>query len=386
MYARLLNSENSSFFLFGPRGVGKSFWVRNHFSNFFEVDLLKTGVELKYRQNPNLFQKEIKALPKGSWVFIDEVQKLPSILDEVHSLIETKNLNHKFILTGSSARKLKKDGANLLAGRVKTLHMYPLTIKELGADFNLENSLMYGNLPKSVLAENNQERIDFLQAYTETYLKEEIQREAAVKNLSSYLRFLKISAICNGQKINLSSLSRDSGVERSTAQGYLQVLVDTLLGELLQPLALKFRVKEVGHPKFYYFDCGVIRSLNNMIYDPLDSTEKGLQFETLILNELKSYNRYNKIGGEFYYWGTNDGHEVDFIYTRGKKAVGIEIKSTKKWRNEYSKSLELLLDAKKIQSAYGVYWGEEVLNHNQVTILPLKVFVEKLWNNELKLF
>lgn len=330
-------------------------------------------------------RKEILALPKSSWVFIDEIQKLPILLDEVHSILEEFKGHYHFILTGSSARKLKRDGANLLAGRAITQYLYPLTFSELKNDFSVEKSLKFGNLPIVVTEKTNQAKIDFLQTYVDTYLKEEIQQEAAVKNLSSFVRFLKVATISNGQKLNLSGLSRNAGVERSTAQGYFQILTDTLIGELLQPWSLKFRVKEVDHPKFYFFDTGVVRTLLNLLHDDIESADKGFLLETLLFHELKAYNSYHKIGGEFYFWGAGN-LEVDFIYSRGKTAVGIEVKSSKQWKKEFSTSLKLLLEAKKIKYAYGVYLGEAILNDEGVMIFPLSVFLKRLNNNELNLF
>lgn len=384
MYTRSLNIRNNrSFFLFGPRGVGKSSWVNLNFPDAKKIDLLKTAEVIKYQSNPELIHQEVQGLEKSRWIFIDEIQKLPQLLDDVHALIEQ---GYKFILTGSSARKIKRQGANLLAGRATTEQMFPFTSHELGQVFDLELSMAYGNLPLSVNSPDPQSKVDYLQSYFETYLREEIQQEALVKNLSAFSRFLRVAAISHGQKVNLSAIARDAGVERPTAQGYFQILVDTLIGDLLKPWPLKFRVKEVDHPKFYFFDSGVVRAILNQLQESPDKAERGTLFETLVFNELKAFNRYKKIGGEFYFWGLHGGAEVDFIYSRGKKAVGIEVKSSSVWKSDHGKSLKLLREAKKIQHAYAVYLGPTVLKDGPITVYPFLEFIKALYSENIPLF
>lgn len=382
----MLSYQNQSFFLLGPRATGKSTWVKQNYPKAICYDLLETKTFLKFQSDPAQFRKEILALNKPEWIFIDEIQRLPLLLNEVHSLIELKNKKIKFILTGSSARKLKREGANLLAGRAYTNYFFPLVSTEIGESFSIEESLFYGNLPLVVSTSNKKDKIRFLESYVETYLKEEIQAEALVKNLSGFSRFLKVASILNGQKVNLSNISRDAGVQRSTAQGYFQILIDTMIGVTLAPLSLKLRVKEVDHPKFYFFDTGVLRTIQNEIYDPIEGIEKGFLLETYILHELRTFNSYHHIGGEFYYWGTNDGHEVDIIYSRGKKQIGIEIKSSKKWKPEYSKDLKLLLKTNHIKKAYGLYLGEEIIQDENIEIWPVLDFMKALYLGKIVLF
>lgn len=381
MYTRSLKAVQKSFFLFGPRGTGKSTWVKQHYPNAVFFDLLKTQVFLRFQQDPTLFRKEVDALPKNSWIVIDEIQKLPILLDDVHSLIEESQL--KFILTGSSARKLKHQGANLLAGRAITKQFFPLTIEELGDDFNLEEALKFGTLPAVVSEKTELGKIEFLEAYTLTYLKEEIQQEAVVKNLSSFSRFLTVAALSNGQKMNISNLSRDAGVARPTAQGYFQVLVDTLIGTLLPAWSLKLRVKEVDHPKFYFFDPGSVRSILNRLRDPLESIERGTLLETYLLNEMKAHISSRSLGGEFYYWGIHGGMEADFIWVRGKTAIGFEIKASPRWRSEYSDALNTLRREGKIQMGFGIYLGTEILRDETIEVLPLKDFMVLLNGNKV---
>lgn len=192
-YKRSLAPPSKSFFLFGPRGTGKSTWVKEHFPTAHYFDLLQTRNFLRFQIDPSLFRKEVEALSAGQWVVIDEVQKLPILLDEVHSLIEEKKI--RFVLTGSSARKLKRQSTNLLAGRAITKNFFPLTAEEMGADFDLSRVLEFGSLPAVICSQNLQEKIEFLEAYANTYLKEEIQQEALVKNLSSFTKFISVAAL-----------------------------------------------------------------------------------------------------------------------------------------------------------------------------------------------
>lgn len=383
MYTRSLTTQNHSFFLFGPRGVGKSSWVKKHYPKAHLVDLLQTQNFIKYQAAPQLFREDLLKTKGNCWVFVDEVQLLPILLNEVHSLIEGFGERFKFILTGSSARKLRRSGVNLLAGRARTEYLFPLTAGEMKKDFDLEDSLSFGNLPLSVNESADKQKIRFLESYVETYLKEEIQQEALVKNLSGFSRFLKIAALLNGQKMNLSAVSRDAAVSRSTAQGYFQILTDTLLGTLVQPLSLKFRVKEVDHPKFYFFDTGVVRTIQNQLRDEMDDQERGFLLETFILHELKAFNAYHAVGGEIYYWGTHDGKEVDFIFSRGKLQVGIEIKAGKKWRSEYGENLRLLKTANKIHQAHAIYGGSEKIQDQDVTVWPILQFISALERGEV---
>lgn len=385
MYARSLQVPAATFFL-GPRGCGKSTWLRHHLTKFHRIDLLRTDTFLRYQQNPALLRSDVEALPHPSWVSIDEVQKLPELLDEVHAILEDFKGKYRFALTGSSARKLKRENVNLLAGRALTESLFPFIANELGSNFDLEDSLKFGNLPAVVTAGTAEEKARILESYTETYLREEIQQEAAVKNLASFARFLRVAALANGQKVDVTALARDTGVQRSTVQGYFQILSDTLLGTLLQPWPLKFRVKEVDHPKFYFFDTGVVRTLLNYQREPLERADRGFIFETWFFHELQAYNRYHHIGGEFYFWSTHSGPEVDFIYSRGKKAVGFELKAGTDWRPEYCETLQLLIDEGKLKRGIGVYTGTRKLKVGDVEVWPAEKFLEGLHSGKEGLF
>ena len=263
MYSRLLTLPSKSFFLFGPRGTGKSVWLQQVLGHApLSIDLLSSGEYLRYKRDPGLLAREAVALQdRNAWIIIDEVQKLPELLDEVHALLFARDQDYRFALSCSSARKLKRSQANMLAGRALSKKMFPLSMLETGTDFSLQDALRYGQLPMSVTAFGAPEKVDFLDAYVETYLKEEVQQEALTRNLDSFYRFLGVAALVNGQMLNISNIARELGIARSTVQGYFSILEDTLLGWFLPAYRNKVKVKEVAHVKFYLFDCGIQRAL-----------------------------------------------------------------------------------------------------------------------------
>ncbi len=263
--------------MLGPRGTGKSHWLKNCFKPELTIDLLRSKTYLELSSDPSKLRSQVEALPFGSKIVIDEVQKLPALLDEVHSLIFDYKEKYQFALTGSSARKLKKQKANWLAGRAINYTFFTLTCVELEKDFRIDQILQFGSLPEICTSKNNQDKEDYLMAYIDNYLKEEIQQEAAARNLQSYHRFLTHAALMNGQVVNLNNISREAGVNRQTVEGYFQVLQDTLLGQIVEPILLKAKIKEVSTPKFYFFDCGVVRALQNN-FDEVLGADKGYLF------------------------------------------------------------------------------------------------------------
>lgn len=371
VYKRILECPSHSFFLFGPRGTGKSVWLDLTLAQAeLKINLLKSGEYLKYKREPALLAREVAALKKGAWIIIDEVQKLPELLDEVHALLFESKYAYKFALSGSSARKLKRTEANLLAGRALLKHMFPLSLRETADDFDLELAIRYGRLPLCVTTASVADKIDFLDAYVETYLKEEIHQEALVRNLDSFYRFLNVAALVNGQLLNISNIARDVGVARSTVQGYFNILEDTLLGWYLPAYRNNAKVKEVAHPKFYWFDCGVLRALAGLHREQPSTAESGLLFETYILNEFRALNDWKSHGARFFYWRTESGTEVDLIWKQGRRCIGFEIKGTTAWKQNFNKGLNVLLDAGQIQQAFGVYRGERPQKIGGVTVLP----------------
>ena len=349
MIRRRLNIlKSNSFFLFGARGVGKSYLINEFLkeakvenSNFLCVDLLEPDVFDKYVRNPSALMQELSATNKNfEWVVIDEVQKIPQLLDVVHKLIETTKI--KFALTGSSARKLKRGGANLLAGRAYTYSLFPLTSNEIGSEFNLNQALTWGTLPKSYLSNNDQERMHYLRSYAYTYLKEEIQVEQIVRKIDPFRKFLNIAAQMNGKIINFSSIARDVGVSDVTVQTYFQILEDTLIGFMLEPYHTSIRKRQRESPKFYFFDTGVQRSLADQLTLPLiESTYLfGNTFEHFIILELKRRSEYLMNDYKFSYLCTKDNAEIDLIIERpGKPIALIEIKSSTEIKEEHVSQL-----------------------------------------------
>lgn len=383
MYARLLSLPSQSFFLFGPRGTGKSMWLAHVLPDAaLNIDLLRSSTYLAYKRDPSLLGREVAALPPGSWVVIDEVQKAPELLDEVHALMFASGHDTRFALSGSSARKLKKSNANMLAGRAWSKRMFPLSALETSEDFRLEEALRYGQMPLRINAASTADQVEFLDAYVETYLREEIWQEALVRNLDAFHRFLSVAAVVNGQILNLSNIARDVGVARSTVQGYFSILEDTLIGWQLPAWRKRAKVKEVAHPKFYLFDCGVQRALAGLHRDKPSRGERGVLFETWLLNEFRALNAYGSHGAEMFYWRTESGNEVDLIFKRGAWATGIEIKSTATWNDRFNKGLRTLLDAGDIDHAFGVYTGERELRFGDIRVLPYQKALQAAWQGD----
>jgi predicted AAA+ superfamily ATPase len=297
-------------------------------------------------------------------------------LNEVHALIAERGRAYRFALSGSSARTLKRMDVNLLAGRAVNRQFFPLTGAELNYDFDPDRVLRFGLLPQ-IHAEPDY-ALDALEAYVANYIREEIQQEAIVRNLESFSRFLEVAALMNGQIANVSGLARDAAVARPTVQGYFTALVDTLIGIWLPAWRRRAKVKEVASPKFYLFDPGVARALAGRLREPLDGSERGFLLETWILHELRAAMAIQETGGELCYWRTPSGSEVDFVWTRGSHAVGVEVKAAATWRREYGTTLKALIAQRSLQGGYGVYLGTAELKDATLRILPLRRFLKDL--------
>ena len=345
------------------------------------IDLLRMQEVLALTRQPGLFRSRVEALPASSWVVIDEIQRLPQLLDEVHSLLATHPGRFRFAMLGSSARKLRRLDVNLLAGRAIRREFFPLTGREMEYDCALNELLAFGTLP--AIRTDVSGAVDVLEAYATTYLREEIQQESLIRDLPSFSRFLEVAALANGQVTSVASIARDAGVARPTVQRYFDVLVDTLIGIWVRPWKASARVKEVGHPKFYFFDTGVLRALHGSIREPLERAERGPLLETLILHELRAHMAIAGTGGEIGYWRTPSGGEIDFIWRCGKRAVGIEVKASNRYRREEATTLGEFLERKIVSSAFVVYDGEDVLKDGGITVLPVTEFMRRLARNDV---
>ncbi len=380
MYTRALKLPEMSFFLLGPRATGKTTWLKRSLNDppVHWVNLLLDSELARIANNPAVFQQEVSALPADTWVVVDEVQRLPSLLNQVHHILTEHPGRYRFALTGSSARKLRRKSTNMLAGRALSLQFFPLTRSEMAKDFDLESALQFGTLPLVVSAPNDMLRRQILKAYGETYLTQEIRAEAAVKSLESFSRFLQVAALMNGQAINTSNVARDASVSRTTVQGYFEILQDTLIGYFLPAFRPRKRVRESAHPKFYLFDTGVARTLNGTLFNQLTDMERGPLFETWVCHELRAYLEYSQCGGELAYWRTPNGVEVDFILSRGDSAIGIEVKSSATWRAHSGDALKELLRENVIQRAIGVYGGEHMIKDGPIEVYPAATWAAKL--------
>lgn len=338
MIHRIVNtSKTHSFFLLGARGTGKSTHILRHYSgkDTLFIDLLKPEEEAALLKTPHLLVERIRAHgPKLRRVIIDEVQKLPKLLDVVHHQIEAaKRAGHplQFILTGSSARKLRRGAANLLAGRAFLYYLYPFTHQELGDQFNLTQILQYGSLPAIFSYDTPSEKRMYLETYGRTYLKEEIWNEQIVRKLEPFAHFLEIAARCNGKILNFSKIGRDIGSDTKTVQSYYQILEDTLAGFLLPAYHRSVRKRQTVAPKFYFFDTGVKRALDaTLTVDLLPQTYAfGDAFEHFIIVEIMRLSSYRQNNYRLSYFRTHEDAEIDCVIERpGKPPLLVEIKSS----------------------------------------------------------
>jgi len=354
--ARLLKlPQKHNLFLFGARGTGKSTLLQQLFlpDNCLWLNLLDPEQEARFAINPKELSNLVLALPKKiTHVIIDEVQKAPKLLDVVHFLCE--NTKKNFILTGSSARKLKFGGANLLAGRAFVYNLFPFTFLELQDRFNLNSALQWGLLPKVVFLKTNAEKQLFLQAYATTYLKEEIWGEHFIRRLDPFRKFLEVAAQCNAKIINYANIAYDTGVDDKTIKEYFGLLEDTLIGFFLEPFKHSFRKRLSAKPKFYFFDCGVVRALGRSLSVPLTTSTSayGEAFEHFVILECIKLAAYFKPEYRFSYLRTKDDLEIDLVVERpGKPILFIEIKSSSNVQERDLSQLRLATrDFKKCES------------------------------------
>ena len=377
MYKRLLkipDSLDKSFFLFGPRGTGKTWWVKESFADSIYLDLLDTHLYMELKSDPIRINNYIPT-NNSKWIIIDEVQKVPALLNEVHRLIEEKG--YKFILTGSSARSLRKKGVNLLAGRALIYNMYPLTVMELNDDFNLNNILNYGELP-SIFGSANPKK--YLQAYVKTYLQEEVMQEGLTRNLSAFSKFLEIASFSQGSMLNMSAIAREIGIDQKTVIQYFDILYDLLLARSLPIFTKRAQRKVVAHSKFYFFDVGVFQTLRPK--GPLDVPTEihGIALESLFLQELIAINNYFDLEFQFYFWRTRHGVEVDIIAYGAQGLIAFEVKSKSYVDKKDLKGLKTFKSDYPVAKLYLIYNGDKKLYFEDIEVLPINWALKNLLN------
>ena len=373
MLARILQApERSSFFLFGPRGTGKSTWARATYPDALYLDLLDDGTYAPLLAQPSRLEARIDALGPAT-VVIDEVQKLPALLDQVHRLIELRGT--RFVLTGSSARKLRRAGVNLLAGRALTLAMHPLTAVELGDAFQLADSVRYGHLPGVRDAEDKDA---FLRSYVGTYLKEEVQQEALVRNLPAFARFLEAASFSQAGVLNLQTVANDCGIPRKTVETHFQLLEDLLLARRLPVFQRRARRAMTHHPKFYFFDAGVYRAIRPRGPLDIDAEIDGAALETLVLQELTAIDSALQLRYDIHFWRTGAGAEVDFVLYGERGFLAIEVKRASNFRSEDLKSLRLFREDYPEARAILLYGGRDAYRIDDIEVWPLDEFLRTL--------
>ncbi len=376
MYPRCLDLpkllKKRSYFLLGPRGVGKSTLIEETLPDAKIYDLLDASVFQRLVRDPNLISQETKAT---TLVVIDEIQKFPTLLDEVHRLIVKRK--QRFLLTGSSARKLRKGGANLLAGRAYQASLHPLTSQEIPG-FDLLTYLNTTGLPEFY----GQDGVsDYLTAYVGTYLQQEISAEALTRNLPGFVRFLEVVALCNGGEINYSNISSDCGVAVRTVEAYFEILNDTLIGFSITPFLSSKKRKAITRAKYYLFDIGVVNFLTRRGRVEFKSELFGRLFEHFIALELRAFLAYHFLNLPLQYWRSTSHFEVDFIL--GNK-LAIEVKGTDLVADKHLKGIRAFKEEGLIQN-YAVVSLDpnERLTEDGITIWPWKVFLNKLWAGEI---
>lgn len=362
--------EKKSYFLFGPRQTGKTSLIRHTLEGIRVYDLLDSSVYLALNQNPERIAQEISA--KDRIIVIDEIQRLPELLNEVHRLIEEKKI--RFLLTGSSARKLRRGGINLLGGRARIKYLHPLTSRELGDSFDLIRAVERGLLPSIYFSDDPESD---LKAYAGLYLQQEIVAEGIIRNIPAFSRFLRVSAFCNGTIVNFTKVSNDAQVARTTVYEYFEILKDTLILHEIPAWKKSKKRKPLSSSKYYFFDVGVVSALQGRPFRQ-GTPEFGEAFETFILCELISSKDYLS-GDVLNYWRSTSGFEVDFIIG---DHTAVEVKAKQNISRHDVKSLLKLAEEKKLKRYLCVSLEPRTRTFEKIIILPYKKFLEALWNKE----
>ncbi len=378
--SRIYRLPGGSFFLFGLRGVGKSTWIRSQLPDAHRFDLLDEGLYQELLADPEPFAGALRRLDPESWVVVDEVQRLPGLLNEVHRFIEDRGL--RFALLGSSARKLRAAGVNLLGGRALWREMFPLAPEELGEDFDLDRTLEIGALP--LVLDSDSPR-DTLRAYVQLYLREEIKGEALVRNLPGFARFLPVAGLFHGQLVNVSGIARDAGVARTTVEGYLGVLEDTLLIRRLPAYEARLRARERRHPKLYWVDPGVARAAKGA-YGPVAQEEAGPLLEGWVHTLLRTYMAERELAEEIAYWAPAESKEleVDFVLRRGSDLCAIEVKSARRVHPGDLAGLRAVAEMPGLRRRILLHRGSRpTKTEDGIDLWPVETFLEALEEDRL---
>ena len=368
-------SAGESFFLWGARQTGKSTLLKKLFPRSLWFDLLQTDVFERFQRNPSQLREVIMATQPSEPVVIDEIQKIPTLLDEIHWLIE--NTHTRFVLSGSSPRKIIRSQANLLGGRALRYELFPLVSSEI-PDFDLLRALNHGLLPRHYLSDNPKKLIS---SYIGNYLRDEIIAEARIRNVSSFSRFLEVAAFSNGEMVNYTNIASECGVSAPTVKEYFQILEDTLTGRFLPSFQKRPKRRVILAPKFYYFDVGLVNYLLKRGRIELGSEIFGNAFEHFIYQEIVAHSHYSGIQYPLYYWRTASQIEIDFVL--GDHEVAIEVKSTANANPRHAKGLKSFAEDYPIKKQILITNDLYPRQMGSVLVLPWKVFLEKLWGGDV---
>ncbi|MBR3021645.1 MAG: ATP-binding protein [Bacteroidaceae bacterium] len=375
MYDRIIkidNEYNDSVFLWGARQVGKTTWLTIQYPNCRYYDLLRPSEFERLLRHPELLSEELENYGEGDTVIIDEIQKLPQLLDEVHYLIQRKGI--RFILSGSSARKLKRVGTNLLGGRATKEQMFPLVSAEI-PDFDLLRAINNGMIPRHYMVQNPWER---LRGYIGVYLNEEIREEALTRNLKSFSHFLEIAARCNGEMLVYKNIAQDCGIDYRTVKEYFAILEDTLVGYLIPGFTRTSKRISIAAPKFYFFDVGIANYLSHRREILPGTDDFGHAFEHLIIQEIIAYLGYSHSEERLTYWRTKNGYEVDAIIGEGR--VAIEVKSSEEVQSRHTRGLKAFSEDFPEARLIIVSLDKYPRKLNGVDVIPAVDFLKDLWN------
>ncbi|HRT63144.1 MAG TPA: DUF4143 domain-containing protein [Syntrophales bacterium] len=368
---RFFKPPASSYFLFGPRGTGKSTFVKRQYGDAIYIDLLDPERIRSFSARPERLKEIADANPSSVHIVVDEVQRVPEMLTVVHKLIE-ENKRRSFVLTGSSARKLKRAGVDLLGGRALLHTLHPFMAGELGNEFNLDQALQYGLLPLVIHAKDPEE---VLRSYTALYLREEVQMEGLVRNVGNFSRFLEAISFSHASILNISNVSRECEVERKVVESYVTILEDILLGWRLPVFTRRAKRALVAHPKFYLFDTGVFRALRPR--GPLDRPAdiEGQALEGLVAQHLRAWTAYSRMRRDLYYWRTRSGVEVDFVVYGPEGLWAIEVKSSLKITSGDLRGLLAFRDEYPDSKTFIIYRGQDRLIKSGVACVPCSDFL-----------